>query len=40
MGGLSMVPGTMIPQPQQPQQQQGMTAEQILARDSASEATG
>ena len=31
MGGLSMVPGTMIPQPQQPQQQQGMTAEQLLA---------
>ena len=32
MGGLSMVPGTMIPQPQQPQQQQGMTAEQLLAQ--------
>jgi hypothetical protein len=27
-----MVPGTMIPQPQQPQQQQGMTAEQLLAQ--------
>jgi hypothetical protein len=27
-----MIPGTMIPQPQQPQQQQGMTAEQLLAQ--------